>query len=64
MNKFNRPSIIFSDNPKLDTSGMVGKEKEYPMYEYEMPKMDTRDMVEAHCAKMGKKKGKGKGKGY
>lgn len=62
MKKFDRPSIIFSDNPKLDTSGMVGKEVEWPMHAYEMPKMSTRDMVEAHCAKKGK--GKGKGKGY
>lgn len=62
MKKFDRPSIIFSDNPKLDTSGMAGKPLPLPGWEYTPPMMGTRDMVEAHCAKKGK--GKGKGKGY
>lgn len=63
MEKFNRPSMIFSDNPKLDTSGMAGTPLPMPEWDYKPPMMTTRDMVETHCANMGKKKGKGKGKG-
>ena len=47
---------VFSDNPKMDTSGMAGKPKQYDMeYEYKPPMMDIDDIMEMHEEKSNKR---------
>lgn len=42
----NKPYTIYSDNPKMDTSGMAGKTKEWKMLEYKEPVMSIDDIME------------------
>lgn len=42
----NKPYTIYSDNPKMDTSGMAGKTKEWKILEYKEPVMSIDDIME------------------
>ena len=46
---------IISTNPKMDTSGMAGKPKQYEVYAYAPPAMDIEDMMEVREMKTNKK---------
>lgn len=46
---------LFSDNPKMDTSGMAGKPKPLRVYEWKMPAMSIDDIMEVHEMKTNKK---------
>jgi hypothetical protein len=37
---------IFSDNPKMDMSGLAGKPKQYKPIEWKEPKMNIDDIME------------------
>lgn len=49
----NKPYTIYSENEKMDTSGMAGKPMPVEMYTYEMvmPKMNLREMMEVKAKK-------------
>lgn len=53
--KVTKTSQIFSDNEKMDNSGLAGKPKEYAMMEYKMPVMDIDDIMEAREYKTSKR---------
>ncbi len=53
--KANKSYEIISNNPKMDTSGMAGKTKEFPTYEYKPPVMTVDDMMEVRESKTNKK---------
>lgn len=53
--KSGKPYTVFSDNPKMDTSGMAGKPKPVEVYEYKMPSMSIEDMMEVHEMKTAKR---------
>jgi hypothetical protein len=44
--KVTKTSQIFSDNEKMDNSGLAGKPKPMGIYEYKMPAMDIDDIME------------------
>jgi hypothetical protein len=44
--KVTKTSQIFSDNEKMDNSGLAGKPKPMGIYEYKMPPMDIDDIME------------------
>ncbi len=47
---------IFSDNPKMDTSGMAGKPKQWPEPRaYTPPPMTIEDIMEEHEKKTNKR---------
>jgi hypothetical protein len=48
-----KPYTIYSENEKMDTSGMAGKPMPVEMYTYEMvmPKMNLREMMEVKAKK-------------
>ena len=52
-----KPYTIYSENEKMDTSGMAGKPMPVEMYTYEMvmPKMNLREMMEVKAKKEAKK---------
>lgn len=54
VDKDKKPHMIFSDNEKMDKSGMAGKPIEYETVEWKMPTMTTRDMVAKACADVAK----------
>ena len=49
----NKLYTIYSENEKMDTSGMAGKPMPVEMYTYEMvmPKMNLREMMEVKAKK-------------
>jgi hypothetical protein len=53
--KANKSYEIISNNPKMDTSGMAGKPKEFETYMYKPPVMTIDDMLEAKEYKTSKK---------
>jgi hypothetical protein len=58
--KKSKPSkdyTIYSENEKMDTSGMAGKPMPVEMYTYElvMPKINLREMLEVKAKKDNKK---------
>lgn len=57
--KANKPFTIYSENEKMDTSGMAGKPMPVEMYTYEltMPKMNLREMLEVKAKKEKKNRG-------
>jgi hypothetical protein len=42
----NKPYTIYSDNPKMDTSGMAGKPQTMEIYEYKQPPMTIDNIME------------------
>jgi len=46
---------IYSDNPKMDTSGMAGKPVPMPTYSFKMPTMKIDDIMEVVETKTSKK---------
>ena len=44
--KVTKTSKIFSDNEKMDNSGLAGKPKEYPSMEWKQPTMSIKDIME------------------
>lgn len=46
---------IFSDNPKMDTSGMAGKPKPLEVYAYTPAPMTIDDIMEEHEKKTNKR---------
>ena len=53
--KVTKTSQIFSDNEKMDNSGLAGKPKPMEMYEYKMPVMDIDDIMEVREYKTSKR---------
>lgn len=50
-----KPYEIISENPKMDTSGMAGQPMPMPTYEFKMPSMSLRDMLEQRERKAAKR---------
>jgi len=46
---------ILSDNPKMDTSGMAGKPRPMPTFEWKPPVMTIKDIMEVHEMKGNKR---------
>lgn len=46
---------IFSDNPKMDMSGLAGKPKQYKPVEWKEPAMTIDDIMEDHEMKTNKR---------
>jgi hypothetical protein len=55
--KTDKQYTIYSENPKMDTSGMAGKPVPMEMYTYELklPSMNLREMMEMKAKKEAKK---------
>lgn len=55
--KSSKDYTIYSENEKMDTSGMAGKPMPVEMYTYElvMPKINLREMLEVKAKKDNKK---------
>lgn len=53
--KHHKDYTIFSDNEKMDTSGLAGKSKEYKMSEYKPPVMTIEDIMEVQEYKNAKR---------
>jgi hypothetical protein len=53
--KHHKDYTIFSDNEKMDTSGLAGKPKEYKMSEYKPPVMTIEDIMEVQEYKSAKR---------
>lgn len=55
--KLSKDYTIYSENEKMDTSGMAGKPMPVEMYTYElvMPKINLREMLEVKAKKDNKK---------
>jgi hypothetical protein len=53
--KVTKSHKIFSDNPKMDMSGLAGKPKPMEIYAYKMPAMDIDDIMEVHEMKTNKR---------
>ncbi len=53
--KHHKDYTIFSDNEKMDTSGLAGKPKEYKMSEYKPPVMTIEDIMEVQEYKNAKR---------
>jgi hypothetical protein len=55
--KPNKDYTIYSENEKMDTSGMAGKPMPVEMYTYELklPSMNLREMLEIKAKKENKK---------
>lgn len=56
--KSTKPYVIFSENEKMDTSGMANKPMDFSemVYEYSPPKMPVQQMVQKYSEKKGNKK--------
>jgi hypothetical protein len=52
--KVGKTSQIFSDNPKMDNSGLAGKPKPMESYEYKIPAMTIKDIMEVQEYKTSK----------
>lgn len=50
-----KPFTIFSNNPKMDTSGLAGKPKPIEVYEWKQPPMSIKDIMEVHEMKTNKR---------
>jgi hypothetical protein len=53
--KVTKTSKIFSDNEKMDNSGLAGKPKEYPSMEWKQPTMSIKDIMEVQEYKTNKR---------
>jgi hypothetical protein len=53
--KSGKQFTILSDNPKMDTSGMAGKPRPMPTFEWKPPVMTIKDIMEVHENKTNKK---------
>ena len=53
--KVTKTSQIFSDNEKMDNSGLAGKPKEYPSMEWKQPVMSIEDIMEVQEYKTNKR---------
>lgn len=56
--KTDKQYTIYSENPKMDTSGMAGKPvpmEMYTTYELKLPSMNLREMMEMKAKKEAKK---------
>jgi len=53
--KAKKPYEVISENPKMDTSGMAGKPAPLRVYEFKMPSMSLRDMMEQRERKAAKR---------
>lgn len=53
--KVGKTSQIFSDNEKMDNSGLAGKPKEYEPSEWKPPVMTIKDIMEVHEKKTNKR---------
>jgi hypothetical protein len=53
--KFGKAFEIISDNPKMDTYGLVGKPKPVELYEWKPPAMSIGDMMEVREMKTNKR---------
>lgn len=53
--KAGKPYTIYSENEKMDTSGMAGKPAPMPVYTFKMPTMTLGDMMEVREMKLSKK---------
>lgn len=53
--KVTKTSQIFSDNEKMDNSGLAGKPKEYKPFEWKQPLMDIDDIMEVREYKTSKR---------
>ncbi len=53
--KVTKTSKIFSDNEKMDNSGLAGKPKEYPSMEWKQPVMTIEDIMEVQEYKTSKR---------
>ena len=53
--KVTKTSQIFSDNEKMDNSGLAGKPKEYPAMGWKQPKMTIKDIMEVQEMKTNKR---------
>ena len=55
LGKATKSYTIISENPKMDTTGMAGKPKEYAPIEWKPPAMSLADMMEVREHKQAKK---------
>ncbi len=53
--KVTKTSQIFSDNEKMDNSGLAGKPKEYAPLEWKQPTMTIEDIMEVREMKTNKR---------
>jgi hypothetical protein len=53
--KVGKTSQIFSDNEKMDNSGLAGKPKEYAPLEWKPPVMTIKDIMEVQEKKTNKR---------
>jgi hypothetical protein len=53
--KSGKQFTILSDNPKMDTSGMAGKPRPMPTFEWKPPVMTIKDIMEVHEMKGNKR---------
>jgi hypothetical protein len=53
--KVTKTSKIFSDNEKMDNSGLAGKPKEYSPMEWKQPTMSIKDIMEVQEHKTNKR---------
>jgi hypothetical protein len=53
--KVTKTSQIFSDNEKMDNSGLAGKPKPMEMYQFKMPAMSIEDIMEVREYKTSKR---------
>ncbi len=53
--KHHKDYTIFSDNEKMDTSGLAGKPKEYKPMEWKQPVMTIEDIMEVQEYKTSKR---------
>ena len=53
--KSGKQFTILSDNPKMDTSGMAGKPRPMPTFEWKPPVMTIKDIMEVHEKKGNKR---------
>lgn len=53
--KVSKTSQIFSDNEKMDNSGLAGKPKEYEPLEWKPPVMNIKDIMEVQEKKTNKR---------
>ncbi len=53
--KSGKQFTILSDNPKMDTSGLAGKPRRMPTFEWKPPVMTIEDIMEVHEKKGNKR---------
>lgn len=52
--KATKQYTVFSDNEKMDTSGMAGKPRPMPTFEWKQPVMTIKDIMEVQAMKTNK----------